>query len=176
MRIHPAGFRNRPGVNSRQALLPWRTALKNVELPLEVGGRRSLPPGAATPRELMALVGLAGWENSYPVRIIIGEGVTMAGTLGHFKGFADFWRKEHLWEPMILLHGKPTFMMGRAQDPDSVIHNRYPAFACERTCGSKSRRMAASSSRYPSPSGSSIRMYLMSASMGGGSAPPITTG
>ena len=48
------------------ALLPWRTALQNVELPLEVGGRRALAPGAATPRELMALVGLAGWEGSYP--------------------------------------------------------------------------------------------------------------
>jgi NitT/TauT family transport system ATP-binding protein len=48
------------------ALLPWRTALENVELPLEVGGRRALAPGAATPRELLALVGLAGWENSYP--------------------------------------------------------------------------------------------------------------
>jgi NitT/TauT family transport system ATP-binding protein len=48
------------------ALLPWRTALQNVELPLEVGGRRALTSGAATPRELMALVGLAGWENSYP--------------------------------------------------------------------------------------------------------------
>jgi NitT/TauT family transport system ATP-binding protein len=48
------------------ALLPWRTALQNVELPLEVGGRRALGPGAATPRELMALVGLAGWENSFP--------------------------------------------------------------------------------------------------------------
>ncbi len=48
------------------ALLPWRTALENVELPLEVGGRRSLPAGAATPRELLALVGLEGWEGSYP--------------------------------------------------------------------------------------------------------------
>jgi len=48
------------------ALLPWRTALQNVELPLEVGGRRALAAGAATPRELIALVGLAGWENSYP--------------------------------------------------------------------------------------------------------------
>ncbi len=48
------------------ALLPWRTALQNVELPLEVGGRRSLGPGEATPRELLALVGLSGWENSYP--------------------------------------------------------------------------------------------------------------
>ena len=48
------------------ALLPWRTALQNVELPLEVGGRRSLPPGAPTPRELLKLVGLEGWEGSFP--------------------------------------------------------------------------------------------------------------
>ncbi len=48
------------------ALLPWRTALQNVELPLEVGGRRGLPKGAPTPRELMRLVGLDGWEASFP--------------------------------------------------------------------------------------------------------------
>jgi NitT/TauT family transport system ATP-binding protein len=48
------------------ALLPWRTALQNVELPLEVGGRRSLPAGAPTPRELLKLVGLEGWENNFP--------------------------------------------------------------------------------------------------------------
>jgi len=48
------------------ALLPWRTAIQNVELPLEVGGQRNLPSGAPTPRELMKLVGLEGWENSYP--------------------------------------------------------------------------------------------------------------
>jgi NitT/TauT family transport system ATP-binding protein len=48
------------------ALLPWRTALQNVELPLEVGGRRGLPKGAPTPRELLRLVGLEGWEASYP--------------------------------------------------------------------------------------------------------------
>jgi NitT/TauT family transport system ATP-binding protein len=48
------------------ALLPWRSALQNVELPLEVGGARDLPKGAPTPRELMKLVGLEGWENSLP--------------------------------------------------------------------------------------------------------------
>ncbi len=48
------------------ALLPWRTALQNVELPLQVGGRRNLPAGAPTPRELLNLVGLEGWENNYP--------------------------------------------------------------------------------------------------------------
>jgi NitT/TauT family transport system ATP-binding protein len=48
------------------ALLPWRTALQNVELPLEVGGRRGLPAGAPTPGELLRLVGLEGWEGSFP--------------------------------------------------------------------------------------------------------------
>src|SRR3954451_763443 len=48
------------------ALLPWRTAIQNVELPLEVGGVQGLPKGAPTPRELMKLVGLEGWENSLP--------------------------------------------------------------------------------------------------------------
>jgi NitT/TauT family transport system ATP-binding protein len=48
------------------ALLPWRTAIQNVELPLEVGGAPKLPAGAPTPRELLKLVGLEGWENSFP--------------------------------------------------------------------------------------------------------------
>jgi len=48
------------------ALLPWRTALQNVELPLEVGGAPKLAPGAPTPTDLLRLVGLSGWENAYP--------------------------------------------------------------------------------------------------------------
>jgi NitT/TauT family transport system ATP-binding protein len=47
------------------SLLAWRTALENVQLPLEVGGgagRRD----ARDPRELLALVGLTGSENAYP--------------------------------------------------------------------------------------------------------------
>jgi NitT/TauT family transport system ATP-binding protein len=49
------------------ALLPWRTAIENVELPLEVGGgAKQLPAGSPTPRELLKLVGLEGWENSFP--------------------------------------------------------------------------------------------------------------
>ena len=48
------------------ALLAWRNVLQNVELPLEVGGKRKLPPGAPTPRELLKLVGLEGWEGSFP--------------------------------------------------------------------------------------------------------------
>jgi NitT/TauT family transport system ATP-binding protein len=47
------------------ALLPWRTALQNVELPFEVGGAHRRP-GTRSPAELLNLVGLAGWENAYP--------------------------------------------------------------------------------------------------------------
>ena len=48
------------------ALLPWRNALDNVRLPLEVGGRRALPSGAPSPEALLALVGLSGWEKALP--------------------------------------------------------------------------------------------------------------
>jgi len=47
------------------ALLPWRTALANVALPLEVANGAK-HKGSATPAELLELVGLKGWENSYP--------------------------------------------------------------------------------------------------------------
>ncbi len=47
------------------SLLAWRTALENVQLPLEVGGR-ARRGGARDPRDLLALVGLSGWENAYP--------------------------------------------------------------------------------------------------------------
>ena len=50
------------------ALLPWRTALQNVELPLEVARHRTHGTKAArtTPMELLHLVGLKGSENAYP--------------------------------------------------------------------------------------------------------------
>jgi NitT/TauT family transport system ATP-binding protein len=47
------------------ALLPWRNALQNVELPLQVAVTRARR-GKATPRELLELVGLKGSETAYP--------------------------------------------------------------------------------------------------------------
>ena len=49
-------------------LLPWRSALKNVELPLEIGRKRGIkiPTGDRTPKELLELVGLKDRENSLP--------------------------------------------------------------------------------------------------------------
>jgi uncharacterized protein (DUF362 family)/beta-glucosidase/6-phospho-beta-glucosidase/beta-galactosidase len=65
---------------------------------------------------------MEGWTESYPVRVIAGEGVTLQGTLGHFKGFADLWQADHLWDVVVRLKGKPTFMMGRAEDPQFEEH------------------------------------------------------
>ncbi len=49
-------------------LLPWRTALENVSLPLEVGGETRPKAGDAMsdPRHLLALVGLSGREDALP--------------------------------------------------------------------------------------------------------------
>ena len=47
-------------------LLPWRSAIDNVRLPLEVGRRRGSVEQHAQPEELLALVGLQGRENALP--------------------------------------------------------------------------------------------------------------
>jgi NitT/TauT family transport system ATP-binding protein len=47
-------------------LLPWRSAIDNVRLPLQVGGAGRPARGGRTPEELMALVGLSGWERAMP--------------------------------------------------------------------------------------------------------------
>jgi NitT/TauT family transport system ATP-binding protein len=47
------------------ALLPWRTAIDNVRLPLQVGGGPKIT-GNDPPEALLELVGLRGRENAYP--------------------------------------------------------------------------------------------------------------
>ena len=47
-------------------LLPWRSAIDNVRLPLEVGGREGSVEQHAQPDELLALVGLSGREAALP--------------------------------------------------------------------------------------------------------------
>jgi len=54
------------------ALLPWRTALQNVELPLQVGGGASRK-GRRSPRELLELVGLKDRLNAFPHEMSGGQ-------------------------------------------------------------------------------------------------------
>jgi NitT/TauT family transport system ATP-binding protein len=54
------------------ALLPWRTALQNVELPLQVGGGAGRR-GRRTPQELLELVGLKDRAGAYPHEMSGGQ-------------------------------------------------------------------------------------------------------
>jgi len=57
------------GIVFQQAnLMPWRTVLANVLFPMEIL-RRSNPAAAHRARELLALVGLEGFEQYYPVQL-----------------------------------------------------------------------------------------------------------
>ncbi|QFT34192.1 Aliphatic sulfonates import ATP-binding protein SsuB [Labrenzia sp. THAF82] len=49
-------------------LLPWRSAIENVQLPLEIGRKRGvqLPKSDKSPSELLELVGLKGREDALP--------------------------------------------------------------------------------------------------------------
>jgi NitT/TauT family transport system ATP-binding protein len=54
------------------ALLPWRTALQNVQLPLQVGGGAARK-GRRGPRELLEMVGLGARANAYPHELSGGQ-------------------------------------------------------------------------------------------------------
>ncbi len=47
-------------------LLPWRSAIDNVRLPLEVGGKSAVIKAADRPEDLLELVGLAGRAQALP--------------------------------------------------------------------------------------------------------------
>lgn len=65
----------------RAALLPWRTVLENVRLPLLVN--RMAGPAAASPEALLELVGLAEFAGAYPYMLSGGmqQRVALARTL-----------------------------------------------------------------------------------------------
>lgn len=65
-------------------LMPWRTAYENVRLPLEVQGV-SLANSDTAVRQMLALVGLTGFERSYPAQLSGGmaQRVALARALVH---------------------------------------------------------------------------------------------
>jgi NitT/TauT family transport system ATP-binding protein len=56
----------------RDALLPWRTAIKNVEFPLKLQHGLSARERGDRARELLAVVGLEGFESYYPYALSAG--------------------------------------------------------------------------------------------------------
>ena len=65
-------------------LMPWRTAYENVRLPLEIQGV-SLAEADTAVTDMLNLVGLAGYENSYPAQLSGGmaQRVALARALVH---------------------------------------------------------------------------------------------
>ncbi len=65
-------------------LMPWRTAYENVRLPLEIQGMGQVEADTAV-RQMLALVGLAGQERSYPAQLSGGmaQRVALARALVH---------------------------------------------------------------------------------------------
>ncbi len=57
----------------------------------------------------------------YPCRVLVGERVTIEGTLGHWKSIADAWLEKNLWS-LFCSKGTPTFLFGNAEDPDFEAH------------------------------------------------------
>ena len=66
-------------------LLPWRSAIDNVRLPLEVGRQSGVVEQHAEPEALLALVGLEGRENALPHELSGGmrQRVSIARALVH---------------------------------------------------------------------------------------------
>jgi NitT/TauT family transport system ATP-binding protein len=56
-------------VFQRTNLMPWRTVIENVLLPVEVAQGSVRPEDRARAAEMIQLVGLAGFENAYPKQL-----------------------------------------------------------------------------------------------------------
>jgi NitT/TauT family transport system ATP-binding protein len=71
-------------VFQRDNLMPWRTVTENVRLPLELQGRNGRAPQTRV-QEMIELVGLAGFEQSYPAQLSGGmaQRVALARALVH---------------------------------------------------------------------------------------------
>ena len=109
-------------------LLPWRTALDNVLLPLEIvepqasSFRKDRPVHEAAARELLATVGLGAFSGRYPWQLSGGmqQRVSLCRALIHRPdvllldepfGALDAFTREDLWQVLQALWQKSRFTM-----------------------------------------------------------------
>ncbi len=76
------------------ALMPWETVRENVRLPLKLAGKSQKESSRAV-REALDLVGLKGWEHSYPRQL--SGGMKMRVSIA----------RALITEPMVLLMDEP---------------------------------------------------------------------
>jgi uncharacterized protein (DUF362 family) len=62
-----------------------------------------------------------GW-NYLPINFLVGEGVTLEGTIGHVKSVLDSMLRRGELEEVIWLRGTPTIMVGQIEDPHFEEH------------------------------------------------------
>jgi uncharacterized protein (DUF362 family) len=59
-----------------------------------------------------------------PLNFLVGDGVTLEGTIGHVKSALDSMLRRGELERVIWLRGTPTVMVGRVEDPNFEEHLR----------------------------------------------------
>jgi uncharacterized protein (DUF362 family) len=57
-----------------------------------------------------------------PINILVGNGVTLAGTIGHVKSVLDSMLRRGELEKVIWMKGTPTIMIGEVDDPNFEEH------------------------------------------------------
>jgi uncharacterized protein (DUF362 family) len=87
-------------------------------------GRRDPINFVGVPLEKVAIKAWAGHSDfSYlPINLFIGEGVTLAGTVGHVKSALDSMLQRGDLNKVIWLKGTPTIMIGEVDDPEFEMH------------------------------------------------------
>jgi len=64
-----------------------------------------------------------GWDY-LPINFLVGQGVTLEGTIGHVKSVLDSMLRRGELEEVIWLRGTPTIMLGEIEDPHFEEHLR----------------------------------------------------
>jgi uncharacterized protein (DUF362 family) len=64
-----------------------------------------------------------GWDY-LPINFLVGQGVTLEGTIGHVKSVLDSMLRRGELEQVIWLRGTPTIMVGEIEDPHFEEHLR----------------------------------------------------